>query len=125
MIVGLGIDLTSVSRIGDVRGRHGDRFLERVFTEAEIALCTGRKDEDRGLAARFAAKEAAMKALGTGLAGGIAWRDVEVVNGPGGKPDLVLRGAALEKAKDLGAQRHLVSLTHDGDYACAVVVLEG
>lgn len=125
MIVGLGIDLASVSRIGGLRERHGDRFLERVFTGGEIAFCTGRKDENRGFAARFAAKEAAMKALGTGLAGGVTWRDVEVVNGSGGRPELILRGEAFEKARGLGAARFLVSLTHDGDYACAVVVLEG
>jgi holo-[acyl-carrier protein] synthase len=125
VILGLGIDLVSVPRIREIRERHGERFLARVFTEAEAEECLRRKSPDEGLAARFAAKEAALKALGTGVSAGIGWRDVEVSTGASGAPELRLRNRALEGAGKLGATHWLVSLTHDGGYAGAVVVLEG
>lgn len=124
MVVGLGIDLVAVGRIKRLRERHGDRFLTRIYTAGEVAACLGRKSPDEGLAARFAAKEAALKALGTGVAHGVGWRDVEVVSSPEGRPGVAFHGRALTEVEGLGVTRSLLSLTHDGAYAGAVVVLE-
>ncbi len=125
MIRGLGIDIAQVSRIESVVARHGERFLKRIFTETELAYCARHKDPGRHYAARFAAKEAAMKALGTGWNAAVSWRAIEVVNLPSGQPTLRLSGAALERARALGATETLVSLTHDAGFAQACVVLEG
>lgn len=125
MIVGIGVDLTRVDRIRHLLDRFGERFLRRVYTEGERAAAGAGPERARRLAARFAAKEAALKALGTGLSGGIRWRDVEVVRQPGRPPALRLHGRAAEAARRRGAERFHVTLTHDGPFAVAVVVLEG
>ena len=124
MIVGLGIDVVEVSRLADALRRHGDRFVERVFTDRERAACEPRADRVLALAARFAAKEACLKALGTGWAEGLGFRDVEVVRQGNQPPRLVLHGEAARRAEALGVIRSHVSLTHQPGVAAAVVVLE-
>jgi holo-[acyl-carrier protein] synthase len=124
VIVGLGLDLVEVARLRSVRERRGERFLRRVFTETEIEACLNRADPDPSLAARFAAKEAGMKALGTGWADGVRWQDLEVVSAPGSAPRMTLRGRAADCAAALGAEFVQLSLTHDAGVAAAVVVLE-
>jgi holo-[acyl-carrier protein] synthase len=122
-IVGLGIDATDIHRIRETVDRYGERFLHRVFTEAEIAYCLRRRDPIPHLAGRFAAKEAGMKALGTGHSLGVLWRDVEVVRGSGGPPRLTLHNAAARHADRLGASTSLVSITHSQSLAFAQVLL--
>jgi holo-[acyl-carrier protein] synthase len=124
VIVGIGIDIVQLGRIRDMVGRHGDRFLARIFTEGERAYCARMTDAVPSLAARFAAKEAVLKALGTGWSRGIGWRDVEVVRGETGPPRIELHGEAAAVAAHLGANRFHLSLTHDGGAAVAVAVLE-
>jgi holo-[acyl-carrier protein] synthase len=124
MIVAIGIDIVEISRIEQVITRRGDRFLGRVFTKSEIAYCEGRASRFASYAVRFAAKEAVMKALGTGWAEGIAWREIEVARGEAGAPVLNITGRALERLRALGALRAHVSLTHSGDTAVAQVILE-
>ncbi len=124
MIVGLGLDIVDVDRFRAVRERWGDRFLRRVFTEGELETCLGRGNPDRGLAARFAAKEAGMKALRTGWSGGVGWHDLEVVSAPSGAPRIEIRGAAARVARNLGVGAAHLSLSHDGGMAAAVVVFE-
>lgn len=125
MIVGIGVDMAEVSRVREAIERHGERFLKRIFTPAEIAYCRRHKDCYERFAARFAAKEAAMKALGTGWRRGVSWQDFEVSNLPSGKPCLKLSGKALEIYRGLGSSGLFVSLTHTGAYALAQVVIEG
>lgn len=125
MILGVGIDLADAARVGRVRARWGERFLEKVFTPGELEGCLARRDVDHALAARFAAKEAGMKALGTGWGAGVDWCDLEVVASRGASPVLRLSGGAAEVAARLGVVRTHLSLTHDGGMAAAVVVLEG
>jgi holo-[acyl-carrier protein] synthase len=125
MIVAIGIDLVEISRIEEVFARRGDRFRARVFTEGEISYCERRASKLASYAARFAAKEAAMKALGTGWSDGVGWMDVEVVSEQNGAPALQLHGRALERMRDIGAKRAHVSLTHSGNLAIAEVLLEG
>jgi holo-[acyl-carrier protein] synthase len=124
VIVGLGIDVVEVARLSNALRRHGDHFLERVFTEAERAACDPRADRVLALAARFAAKEACLKALGTGWAEGLGFRDVEIVREGNQPPRLVLHGEAARRAEALGVIRSHVSLTHQPGLAAAVVVLE-
>ena len=124
MIVGLGVDLVELSRIRAVWRRHGARFAERVLTESERAYCLNRRDPVPSLAARFAAKEAAAKALGTGIAQGVRFRDIEVVRSRSGEPALRLHGAARRIADQRRADRSLLTLTHGRDAAVAVVVME-
>lgn len=124
MIVGVGIDITEVQRVEEAISRHGRRFLERVFTPGEIAYCESHRNRFERYAARFAAKEAAMKALGTGWRRGIRWVDIEVVNLPGGKPTLRLAGAAARRASQLGAANVVLSMTHTASQAMAQVILE-
>lgn len=124
MIVGVGLDLADVARLAGLRRRWGDRLLHRVYTEGELASCLTRGDADAALAARFAAKEAAMKALGTGWSAGVGWRDLEVVSRRGTAPTLRLAGEAAALAARLGVQRVHLSLSHDKGVAAAVVVLE-
>jgi len=125
-IVGHGIDLVPVARIASLRHRHGDRFLERVFTPAERAYAGDRpRRADEHLAARFAAKEATLKALGSGLTGGIRWTDIGVHRELGAPPELVLAGEARRAARELGARRWWVSLSHAGGIATASVLAEG
>ncbi len=122
MILGLGTDLVAVPRLEAVLSRNRERFLGRVFTPAEQADCLSRAHPARHLAARLAAKEAAMKALGTGWGLGIRWQDVEVQSGFAMPPVLRLSGAAKARADARGIRQALVSLSHDGDYAIAVVL---
>ena len=125
MVVGLGTDLVEIARMEASLARFGDRFLERIFTPGEIAYCNARrKGAAESLAARFAAKEAAAKALGTGISRGIGWKELEVVRHHGQPPQLRLHGRAAERAAYLGARHHSLSLTHGRDHALAVVVLE-
>lgn len=124
MIIGSGIDLTEVARIQRTVERHGVRFLDRVFTAAEQAYCLPRRSSAESLAARFAAKEAAAKALGTGISRGVTWSEIEVVREPGGKPSLRFHGRAAEIAARMGVARAALSLTHTADLAIASVVLE-
>lgn len=124
MIVGTGIDLVETDRIRRAIARFGRRFLERVFTPGEIAHAQRKRDPAEGFAARFAAKEAAMKALGTGLRRGVRWRDFEVANLPSGRPTLTLHGRAREIAASLGVRHIALSLTDTRDAAMALVVFE-
>ena len=124
MIVGMGVDMAETTRIQEAVERHGERFLRRVFTPKEIEYCQRHRNRYERFAARFAAKEAAMKALGTGWRRGISWQDFEISNLPTGKPCLQLSGRALELYRSLGGSRILVSLTHTGPYALAQVIIE-
>ena len=124
MIVGLGIDVVEVGRIAKARQHWGERFLRRVFTDGELGTCLASAHCDQRLASRFAAKEAALKALGTGLALGARWLDVEVVKGERGEPSLRLWGAAKDRLGDVAGRRVSLSLTHSGDVAAAVVIIE-
>jgi len=124
MIVGLGTDLAEIPRIERSIERFGDRFLERIFTPAEIAYCRRKKSSAESFAARFAAKEAGAKALGTGISFGVGWHDFEVRRAPSGKPSLHLTGRAAELAARLRVTGINLSLTHTGTLALAVVVLE-
>lgn len=124
MIISTGIDLIEISRIEEVFERRGDRFRLRVFTPSEIEYCERLQSRLESYAARFAAKEAAMKALGTGWAEGVGWKDIEVVREPDGVPRLELRGRALERFRELGAARSHLSLAHSRDMAMAQVIFE-
>jgi holo-[acyl-carrier protein] synthase len=124
VIVATGLDATEIDRIAAVLQRHGDRFLHRVYTEGEIAYCQRHRDPAPSLAARFAAKEAAMKALGTGAAHGVVWRDIEVVR-HGGPPQLRFHGGAARHFDGIGARSSLITLTHTRDLAIAHVMLLG
>ena len=124
MIVGTGIDIAEVPRIEASIARFGDRFLHRIFTEAEIRYCESKANRVERYAARFAAKEAAMKALGTGWNHGVTWRDVEVRRQPGGRPTIAFHGKAAEFAAKLGAVHIALSLSHTKEYAIAQVILE-
>lgn len=125
MILGIGIDLVEIARIERAVRRHGSRFLARIFTEAELAFCKARKRSGQHLAARFAAKEAALKALGTGATRGVRLRDIEVTSSQAGRPELRLAGGAARVAGDLGVGASHLSLTHSETHAAAVVILEG
>lgn len=125
MILGSGVDLCEVPRMEAAVVRHGNRFLERIFTAREIAYADRKANRFERYAARFAAKEAGMKALGTGWHGGIAWRDFEVINLPSGRPTLEFHGRAAEVAAKLGVRHVALSLTHTKEQALAMVVLEG
>jgi holo-[acyl-carrier protein] synthase len=124
MIVGSGIDIAEVLRIAEAIQRHGQRFLHRVFTEGEIAYCDSKANRIERYAARFAAKEAGMKALGTGWNHGVRWRDVEVCRLPGGRPTLAFHGRAAEFAAKLGTKNIALSLSHTAEQAIAQVILE-
>lgn len=128
MILGIGSDLANIDRIAGVLERHGDRFRNRVFTETELALARRRKLEAATLAKRWAAKEACSKALGTGLAMGISWRDMAVSNLPGGQPTMQLTGWAAERLAAMTPPGHVarvhVTLTDDHPWAQAFVVIE-
>ncbi|MFH1034032.1 MAG: holo-ACP synthase [Pseudomonadota bacterium] len=124
MIRGLGLDLARVSRVHQAWQRFGQRFLERCFTPAEIAACLQRPRPAQALALRFAAKEAFAKATGLGMRG-LGWTEIEVISDSLGKPGLLLHGRARQWAAEQGVVACLLSLSDDGDYAAAVVVLEG
>ena len=125
MIVGTGVDISEVDRIEAAVKRFGDRFLKRVFTAAEVRYCMGKPNAAERLAARFAAKEAGMKAIGTGLRHGVTWQDVEVFRLPGQRPVLKFSGKAAEFATRLGCKRTHLSLSHTAEQAIAHVILEG
>lgn len=125
MIVGTGVDIAEVPRIAQAIARYGERFLKRVFTEGEIRYCESKANRIERYAARFAAKEAAMKALGTGWNYGVRWRDCEVTRPPGGRPTMKFHGKAAEFAARLGASNVALSLTHTAEQAFAQVILEG
>jgi holo-[acyl-carrier protein] synthase len=122
MVIGIGIDIVRIGRFAQAMARYRGRFLERLFTSAEREWFRRHHAAERHLAARFAAKEAALKALGTGWGQGVAWREVEVVGGGRQSASLVFLGRAKAAADRLGIRRTLVSLSHDGDYAAAFVI---
>lgn len=124
MVVGLGVDIAEVPRIRAAVERYGDRFLNRVFTEGEIRYCRTKANLYERFAARFAAKEAAMKAIGTGLRGGISWHDFEVVREVSGRPTIAFHGVAAKVAERLGVRRSSLSLSHTEQMAIAQVILE-
>lgn len=123
MVVGLGIDIVEVGRIRSAL-QNTETMVQRVFTAEEIRYCSARKNKFQHFAGRFAAKEAALKAIGTGWQQGIRWRDVEVSADKKGKPHLAFYGKAQQFFEKSGAQRALLSITHASKYALAIVVLE-
>ena len=123
-IIGIGLDSTDLPRVAEILRRYGDRFLTRVFTAGEIAYCTQRRNPVPHLAGRFAVKEAAMKALGTGHSRGVLWKDIEVVR-RGGPPHLQLHGGAARRADAMRVRKSLVTITHSETLALAQVVLLG
>ena len=125
MILGIGSDLLEIERMAQAGKRYGDRFHRRVFTPGERAYCESKGRTDEHLAVRFAAKEAALKALGVGWARGITWKDVEVLREEGGPPTLRFTGVARDVADALGVRRAHLSLSHSRDLALASVTLEG
>ncbi len=125
MIAGVGIDLVEIDRVRALMERHGERGRRRLFAEGELAACDRRIDPAECLAARFAAKEAALKALGTGKQPELRWTDIEVIEGEGGRPGLALSGGVQDCAERLGVTRVWVSLTHEHGVAGAIVVMEG
>ena len=125
MIIGVGLDVVAVERLERSLRQEGAAFAERVFTAAERGACEGRADRVQALAARFAAKEALFKALGTGWGGSLALQQVEVLSGADGKPELRLSGATGAQTDALGVRRVHVTMSHESAYAAAVVILEG
>lgn len=121
---GIGTDIIECERIQRMLDRHGDHFVRRVFTEQEIRYCSDRKSSDQHFAGRWAAKEAILKALGTGWIAGIAWTDVEILNEPGGRPMVRLHGGALKTAEEKGITEILISISHCKSHATAFAVAE-
>jgi holo-[acyl-carrier protein] synthase len=124
MIVGTGIDLVEIARIRSSHQRYGQRFLDRIYTAGEQAYCLRKRNSAESLAARFAAKEAGAKALGTGISHGVSWLEIEVVRAPSGRPTIRFHGRAREFASRLGMARAALSLTHTDELAMANVILE-
>ena len=122
--MGIGTDLAEVARIRRSREQYGERFLRRVYTERERSYALSKANWAERLAARFAAKEAGMKAIGTGWSDGVGWQDLEVINEPSGRPTLRLHGAAERVAAQMGVARVSLSMTHTSETAMAVVILE-
>ncbi len=125
MILGTGIDLAEVGRIRDAIGRYGDRFIHRIYTAAEIAYVERKANRFERYAGRFAAKEAGMKAIGTGWKRGVRWVDFEVSNLPSGRPTLRLHGEAARLAGQMGVKSISLSITHTAEMGMAQVILEG
>jgi holo-[acyl-carrier protein] synthase len=123
-IIGMGLDATEIERIADMIVRYGDRFVRRIFTDGEIAYCTRRRVSAVHFAGRFAAKEATMKALGTGHSQGVLWRDIEVVR-RGGPPQLQLHGGAARRFSRIGGHSSLLTITHTDTLALAQVLILG
>jgi holo-[acyl-carrier protein] synthase len=123
-VYGIGIDLIRSGRLGEALTRWGERFTRRIFTSAELAACAGRKGQVACLATRFAAKEAFVKALGRGMRSPVFWIDIQVQNNELGKPEICLSERALGFCRELGIRSWHLSLTDDGEYGAAVVVLE-
>ena len=124
IIVGSGIDLAEIGRIQQSIDRYGNRFLNRIYTAAEQAYCLHKRNSAESFAARFAAKEAGAKALGTGISRGVYWLEIEVVRLPGGRPTLQFHGRAAQIAARMGVANAALSITHTADLAMASVVLE-
>jgi holo-[acyl-carrier protein] synthase len=124
MVLGLGTDLIETRRVQQSIDRFGERFLERIFSAGEIAYCKRKKNAAESFAARFAAKEAGAKALGTGISHGVSWKELEVKREVSGKPSLHLSGRAAQLAGAMGVKRIQLSLTHSRELAMAVVVME-
>ena len=124
MIVGTGVDIVEVPRIAAAIERFGERFLHRIFTENEIRYCESKHNRVERYAARFAAKEAALKAIGTGWRRGVAWKEVEVGREASGRPTLIFSGQAARHAARLGMKRAALSLSHTAEHAVAQVILE-
>jgi holo-[acyl-carrier protein] synthase len=124
MIVGSGIDLVEIARIQQSMERYGKRFLDRVYTAAEQAYCMRKRNAAESLAARFAAKEAGAKALGTGISHGVSWLEIEVIREPGGRPTIRFHGRAGELAGRMGVAQIALSITHTDTLSMASVVLE-
>lgn len=124
MIVGIGIDIVEITRLRDTLERQKDRFLRRVFTAAEQEYCAAHRDPVPHYAARFAAKEALFKAIGTGWAKGVSWLDVEVLRGREGPPSITLSGEAKKLSEALAVHSVHVSLSHSVENATAIVILE-
>jgi holo-[acyl-carrier protein] synthase len=124
MIIGMGIDMEEVERVKGAIERQGERFLKRIYTERERAYCEQFKDKYERYAGRFAVKEAAMKALGTGWSRGVRWMDIEVVRLPGRRPTLELKGEARKIAQKLGVKNIAISITHTPKQAWAQVIFE-
>jgi holo-[acyl-carrier protein] synthase len=124
MIVGTGIDLTQIARIQHSIERYGSRFLNRVYTPAEQAYCLRKRNSAESFAARFAAKEAGAKALGTGISRGVSWLEIEVVREPGSRPRLKFHGRAAQFAARLGVAHTALSITHTDELAMASVIVE-
>lgn len=123
-IIGLGFDTTDIPRVAAVLSKYGDRFLRRIFTDGEIAYCMRRRNPVPHLAGRFASKEAAMKALGTGHSRGVLWKDIEVVR-VSGPPQLQLHGGAARRADAMGVRKALLTITHSETLAMAQVLMMG
>jgi holo-[acyl-carrier protein] synthase len=124
VIVGLGLDIAEIDRIEAAIARHGAALIERLFTPREAAYCESHRNKFERYAGRFAAKEAAMKALGTGWRAGVRWRDIEVIRAPSGKPTLELQGVARERADKMGVTNISLTITHSGNLALAEVIFE-
>lgn len=123
-ILGIGVDIIEIERIAELRQRHGERFRDILFLPEEAEYCLKRAKPDECFAARFAAKEAVMKALGTGWAEGVAFTGIEVVRLEGGKPEIRLHGSTADKARQLGAGKIHLSLSHSMKTAIAQVIIE-
>ena len=123
-MIGTGVDLIEVERIAQSIERYGDRFLRRIYTDDEIAYCSRRRSSAESFAARFAAKEAGAKALGTGISRGVTWSEFQVERQPGGRPVLALRGRAEALARELGVRTISLSISHTGSLAMATVMME-
>src|SRR4029078_7632572 len=124
-ILGTGIDIIECLRIAQMIERHGELFITRVYTDHEIEYCSARKADTQHFAGRWAAKEAVLKALGTGWRKGISWRDVEIRNEPGGNPTVALRGGARDVVEELGITQMLVSISHCRSHATAYALAQG
>ncbi len=124
-LIGIGTDIIEVARIGEMIEKHDELFLRRVYTPLEIEYCGGRKSALQHYAGRWAAKEAALKALGTGWSRGIKWTDMEVSNLMGGKPELRIHGVASDIAEEMGIQEMQISISHCQSYAVAYVIAIG
>ncbi len=124
-IIGIGTDITECLRIARMIERHGEAFIARVYTPAEIRYCQTRKQSTQHFTGRWAAKEAVLKALGTGWRRGISWRDIEILNEPGGKPLVTLSGGAREVAQQLGITEMLITISHCHTHATAYALAAG
>lgn len=122
MIVGLGTDIVEIVRIGQMIERHGEMFLNRIYTEEEIRYCQRKRQSYEHFAGRWAGKEAVMKTLGTGFIRGIGWRDIEILSARSGKPSVTIRGGAQEHAEQLGIEEILITISHCRSYATATAI---